>query len=157
VHVRWARWLTACLALMGVQLLLGMAVNLWVAVPARHPGAEAADYFGGLLQGIPWALVHAATLLQLHIVVGIVLWGLATVLAVSGAMRGRRPVAALTIVGWVGVTGAGFNGGSFLNYGHNVSSFLMTVAFVLAAGCYVWALASSRPQAPSTGGSDGGA
>ncbi len=129
------------LLLLGAQLLLGMVTNLWVVIPGTHPGAHAANYFVGLLQGIPWALVHGTLILQLHIAVGLVLWVFSTLLVIA-ALRGPHggTVRTLTIMGWIGVTGAGFNGGSFLNYGHNISSFLMSVGFVLAATCYVWGL-----------------
>ena len=129
------------LLLLAVQLLLGMVTNLWVVIPGTHPGAQAAHYFVGLLQGIPWALVHGTLILQLHIAVGLILWVFSTLLGIA-ALRGHHDgtVRTLTIMGWIGVTGAGFNGGSFLNYSHNISSFLMSVGFVLAATCYVWGL-----------------
>lgn len=131
------------LILLGAQLLIGMATNLWVVIPVTHPGARAANYFFGLLQGIPWALVHGNLLLQLHIAVGLVLWVFTTLLVIA-AIRGHEGTfMTATIIGWVSITGAGFNGGSFLNYGHNVSSLLMTAGFVLAATCYVWGLLHS--------------
>lgn len=121
---------------------LGMVTNLWVVIPVTHPGAHSRNYFVGLLQGIPWALVHGNLFLQLHIAVGLVLWVFSTLLVIA-AIRGHRDgmLRTITIMGWVGVTGAGFNGGSFLNYGHNISSFLMSVGFLLAATSYVWGLA----------------
>ncbi len=47
---------------------------------------------------------------------------------------GRITLAAL---GFVGVLGAGFNGGSFLNYHQDFSSMLMAVGFALANSAYV--------------------
>lgn len=138
------------LILLGFQLLLGMVTNLWVTIPRTHPGTHAVNYFVGLLQGISWALVHGNLFLQLHLAVGLVLWVFSTLLVIA-ALRGLEGtfMAAATI-GWVGITGAGFNGGSFLNYGLTVSSLLMTVGFVLAATGYVWGLAHSvRPAPPS--------
>jgi len=38
----------ACLLLL-IQYLLGMAVNLYVVLPAAHPGAAVPDYFTGAL------------------------------------------------------------------------------------------------------------
>lgn len=44
------------------------------------------------------------------------------------------------ILAWVGLTGAAFNGGSFLDEGGmNISSFLMSVGMALTACSYVWA------------------
>ncbi len=39
-------------------------------------------------------------------------------------------------LGFVGILAAGFNGASFLNYGHDFSSFLMALGFVLALCVY---------------------
>lgn len=89
------------------------------------------------------ALVHGNLFLQLHIAVGLVLWVFATLLVIA-AIRGHDGTfMTATMIGWVGITGAGFNGGSFLNYGLNVSSFLMSVGFALAATSYVWGLVHS--------------
>jgi len=45
----------AC-ALVAVQYLLGMAVNVFVVIPAQHPGANADDYFGGAASGLGWVI-----------------------------------------------------------------------------------------------------
>ncbi len=136
------RGLERLLILLGIQFLIGMMTNLWVVIPETHPGSNAPDYFLGLLQGIPWALVHGPLMLQLHIAVGLGLWVFSTLVAIL-AVRGRHgcTLRTVAVLGWIGVTGAGFNGGSFLNYGHDISSFLMSLGFILAATCYVWGLA----------------
>jgi hypothetical protein len=58
----------------------------------------------------------------------------------------------LAAVGFVGVLGASFNGGSFLNYHEDFSSMLMAVGFALATATYV-ALSTrcrhGRPPAPA--------
>jgi hypothetical protein len=76
--------LTVCLLLL-VQYLLGMAVNLYVALPGRHPGAGAPDYFTGA----------------------------------------------------AAIVGAGFNGASFVDYGHAFSSMIMAGLWALALACYL--------------------
>lgn len=122
------------------QFLLGMAVNLFVGIPAAHPGAAAHNYFGGLFAGIAWSIAHGPLLLALHVALGVALAAGSLALAIGVlALRPRRALPA-TVVGWVGVTGAAFNGGSFVNYGHNVSSLLMATGFAIAATCYVIAL-----------------
>ncbi len=45
----------ACLLLL-IQYLLGMAVNLYVTVPGRHPGAGASNYFSGAASGLGWVI-----------------------------------------------------------------------------------------------------
>ena len=120
-----------------VQFLLGMAVNLFVKIPADHPGANPPEYFGGVVASVSWAILHGGLWLTLHAV-----WGLVLVLAALGTLvqairlgaGGRITLAAL---GCVGVLGAGFNGGSFLNYHEDFSSMLMAVGFALAMSAYV--------------------
>jgi hypothetical protein len=66
------------LILLMVQLLLGMAVDLFVKVPLNHPGANPPEYFSGVVQSVTWAIL-----------------------------------------------GAGFNGGSYMNYHEDFSSMIM--------------------------------
>ena len=120
-----------------IQFLLGMAVNLFVNIPTNHPGANPPEYFGGVVTSVSWAILHGGLWLTLHAV-----WGLLIVLGAFGTLiqairlggPGRITLAAL---GFIGVLGAGFNGGSFLNYNQNFSSMLMAVGFALATSCYV--------------------
>ena len=140
--------LGSALALLIVQFLLGMAVNLFVTIPTNHPGANPPEYFGGVVVSVQWAILHGGLWLTLHAV-----WGLVLVLGSVGALvqairlggGGRITLAAL---GVVGVLGAGFNGGSFLNYNQNFSSMLMAVGFALAMSAYI-ALLYGTP-APAT-------
>ena len=134
---RYRLLLSAILALLGLQFLLGMLANLFVTVPDAHPGRNAPEYFSGVAQGVIWALGSAVEALRLHVILGLLLflaalWLLA--LAIAARRRGRIVVAA---VGLVGITAAGFNGASFMNYGHDFSSLLMALGFLLAAVAYV--------------------
>ncbi|MEA2635015.1 MAG: hypothetical protein QOH92_1782 [Chloroflexota bacterium] len=61
---------------------------------------------------------------------------------------GRITLAAL---GFVGVLGAGFNGGSFLNYHQDFSSMLMAVGSALAMSVYVALLYRSGIATPVPG------
>jgi hypothetical protein len=47
-------------------------------------------------------------------------------------------------IGFIGVLGAGFNGGSFLNYNQDFSSMLMAVGFILAMLTYSLGLARGK-------------
>ncbi|MHB1629344.1 MAG: hypothetical protein ACYCVB_13380 [Bacilli bacterium] len=133
------RILAAQLILLLLQFLLGVAVNLWVIIPATHTGAHPNNYFAGLVQGITWALLHANGFLQLHIAVGMALWILSLLLVVWAIRLRDREWIIATLLAWVGLTGASFNGGSFLiEGGMNISSFLMSVGMALAVGSYVW-------------------
>lgn len=131
------RTLGFALAMLIVQFLLGMAVTLFVSIPNDHPGANPPEYFGGVVTSVRWAILHGGLWLTLHAA-----WGLVLVLGALGTLvqairlggGGRIPLAA---VGFVGVLGAGFNGGSFLNYHQDFSSMLMSVGFALALSAYV--------------------
>jgi hypothetical protein len=134
---RFRTTLAFALGALIVQFLLGMAVNLFVKIPTEHPGANPPEYFGGVVASVSWAILHGGLWLTLHAV-----WGLVLVLAAFGTLvqairlggGGRITLAAL---GFVGVLGAGFNGGSFLNYHEDFSSMLMAVGFALAMSAYV--------------------
>jgi hypothetical protein len=50
------------------------------------------------------------------------------------ALRSHRRVWIVTaLVGGFGIFVAGFNGASFMNYGHDFSSLLMSIGFLMAA------------------------
>lgn len=143
---RWLRPLTALtLLLLAVQFLIGMVVNLFVPNIPDHPGTNAPEYFGGVVQGVAWALAHGAWSLQIHAVIGILLF-LASLLLIGLAIATRRGAwITVAVIGWIGIMGAGFNGASFLNYGHNFSSLLMSVGFFLAMLSYVAGLLLREP------------
>jgi hypothetical protein len=125
----------ACLLL--TQYLLGMAVNLYVTLPARHPGAGASNYFAGLTSGLAWVIPDGPTWAAAHAA-----FGLALVLAAfAGLALSRRqagPVATgASALGALAILGAGFNGMSFLNYGHDFSSMIMAGLWAMALTCYL--------------------
>jgi hypothetical protein len=118
------------------QFLMGMVVNLYVVIPKVHPGSTGPDYFGRLLQGVPWAVAHGALPLQLHATLGLALVALSLVLVVLAVRARRRAWVVAALSGAFGVIGAGFNGGSFLNYGHDFSSLFMAIGFAVAVAAY---------------------
>lgn len=124
------------LGMLLIQFLLGMAVNLFVTVPSNHPGANPPEYFGGVVSSVTWAILRGGLWLTLHAA-----WGLILVLGALGTLvqairLGGGCRITLTVLGFIGVLGAGFNGGSFLNYNQNFSSMLMAVGFALAMSAY---------------------
>jgi hypothetical protein len=126
----------ACLLLL-VQYLLGMVANLYVVLPARHPGAGARDYFTGAASGLAWVITHGPAWAAAHAA-----FGLALVLAAFASIaltrrQGGRMAVVLSVLGALAVLGAGFNGASFLNYGHDFSSMIMAGLWALAVACYV--------------------
>ena len=67
--------------------------------------------------------------------------------AVDGVRSGRRAVGAWSVLGGLLVIGAGFNGASFLDYGHDISSLIMALLAFGAIACYAAALFAVGPAA----------
>ena len=125
------------LLILTTQFLVGMLVNLYVTTIPPHPGANAPEYFSGVVQGVAWTLVHAPLFLLLHAVVGLLLFlGALVILGLAIASR-RRAWIISSIFGLLGITLAGFNGASFLNYGEPFSSLFMSMGFLMAVISYV--------------------
>ncbi|HEY3611977.1 MAG TPA: hypothetical protein VGL06_31090 [Pseudonocardiaceae bacterium] len=142
----------ACVLLL-IQYLLGMAVNLFVTLPARHPGAGARDYFTGVAAGLAWVIPHGPTLAAAHAAVGLALV-LAAVASIALTWRHNTRAATVTsVLGALAILGAAFNGASFLNYGHDVSSMIMAGLWAVALACYLTGivLAAGRPYRHAKG------
>jgi len=131
------RTLGFLLAMLIVQFLLGMAATLFVSIPDNHPGANPPEYFSGVVASVSWAILHGGLWLTLHALLGLVLVLAALGTLVQAIRLGTGARIALAAIGFVGVLGAGFNGGSFLNYHEDFSSMLMAVGFALAMSAYV--------------------
>lgn len=133
------------LALLLVQYAVGMVVNLYVDIPASHPGARPSNYLVGSIHSVGWALAHGPGALAAHTALGLLLV-VATFHAVALARRTARRATALAAMGALFTIGAGFNGASFLDYSESVSSLIMALLFALAVVAYTAALVSlSRP------------
>ena len=137
--------LIAC-ALLFVQYILGMAVNVFITLPARHPGAGASNYFSGVGSGVAWAISSGPAWVAAHAAFGLALV-VAAIVAVPLARGVSRTATVLAVLGGLCVIGAGFNGASFLNYGHAFSSLLMALLWAVALACYAGGalLAVRRP------------
>jgi hypothetical protein len=129
----------AC-ALLIVQYLLGMAVNVFVVLPASHPGANAGDFFGGAASGLGWVIASGPGWAAAHAAFGLALVVAAiaaVVLSLAGARDRDRVAVSLSVLGALAVIGAAFNGVSFVNYGHAFSSMIMAGLWALALACYL--------------------
>lgn len=139
--------LGACIVLI-VQFLLGMVANLFVAIPRHHPGAQAGDYVTGAASATAWAISHGSPWLAAHVALGLALAvaGLANVFAAPAT--GSKAYAAAAGLGALAIVGAGFNGASFVSYGHDVSSMIMAGLWAVALSCYIVCLyLVARPPA----------
>lgn len=120
------------------QFLLGMAVNLFVKIPESHPGANPPEYFSGVVQSVGWAMTDGGLWLVLHAGLGLLLVVGALTALLQSIGSHERAALTTTAVGLVSVLGAGFNGGSFLNYGEDFSSMIMASLFAVATGSYAF-------------------
>ncbi len=120
-----------------VQFLLGMAVNLFVVIPAHHPGAKASNFFAGVGSAIVWAIPHGAIWLALHVLLGLVLVVASLANLALAPRLASKPYTATATIAALAIIGAAFNGASFVNYGHDFSSMLMAGLWALALSCYL--------------------
>jgi hypothetical protein len=143
---RWLRRLGgAMLTLLLVQFFIGMLANLFIVLPDQHPGANAPEYFSGIVRGDWWALGFGGWELQLHVLAGLLLAVGSLAMLVLAIMLRHRLWIIVAALGWLGVFAAGFNGASFLNYGHDFSSLLMTIGFLVALIPYALGLYYTKP------------
>jgi hypothetical protein len=105
--------LGAC-ALLLIQYLLGMAVNLYVVLPGRHPGASASDYFSGAAAGLAWLITDGPGWAAAHAAFGMALAAAALSAIALAWRRGSTAGRVASVVGALAVIGAGFNGVSFV-------------------------------------------
>lgn len=127
------------------QFLLGMTLNLFVTIPASHPGGNAKNYFAGAWHGLVWTLSGAGGIaLAIHVYLGIGLC-LGCMSLIFHGLRLRDRVWM-----WVGLLaslftlGALFNGLSFINYNHDISSMIMATCWLVAVGVLIFGLLSHK-------------
>jgi hypothetical protein len=124
------------LVMLIAQFILGMAVNLFVKIPTDHPGSNPPEYFSGVAQSVTWAILHGHILLAIHAGFGLVLVIAAVGTMVQAIRARRRGLILWSVFGFIGVLGAGFNGGSYLNYHEDFSSMIMSTGFAIAVVAY---------------------
>jgi hypothetical protein len=118
--------------LLSIQFLLGIVTNLYVTIPAHHPGRQAAEYFGGVVAGVVWAIGQGAWALRIHALLGLLIILVAFALVATAISSRRRMWIVCSTIAVLFTIGAGFNGASFLNYGEDFSSLFMSLGFAIA-------------------------
>jgi hypothetical protein len=121
--------------LLVVQTAVGMVVNLYVTVPPDHPGNHPGNFFTGSLESVAWAVGHGTVALAIHATLGLALVAVTIWVAVRAVkLRSSRVT---SILGALLTIGAGFNGASFLDFNHDISSLLMALLALGALSCYL--------------------
>jgi hypothetical protein len=147
MYRRLAVNLVACLLLL-IQYLLGMVVNVYVVLPVRHPGANAADYFSGSATGLGWLISSGPAWAAAHAAFGLALVVAAfAAIALTWRTAGRAD-RTTAVLGALAIIGAGFNGLSFITYGKDFSSMIMAGLWALALACYLVGAVLAGRRAP---------
>lgn len=135
------REILLALLLVLVQSALGIVVNLYASIPARHSGAHPGDYFTGSFHSVVWAIAHGTLSLEIHAALGILLVLFALHVIVRCLALGDGVLTVLCIAAAALAIGAGFNGASFLDFAKNSSSLIMALLAFASIGAYASALA----------------
>jgi hypothetical protein len=125
----------------GLQFLAGMLLNLFVTVPTNHSGSNAANYFVGGYHGLVWALAdHGGWELSFHVYLAILLALGSISLCIRAATEHNKSWAIAGAIAALFTIGAFFNGLSFINYNHDISSMIMATCWLVAVGSLVFGL-----------------
>ena len=131
------------LVLLLAQFLTGMVVNIYVKVSDSHPGTSA-SYAAGFWPGVQWAITQGGPGLAIHTALGLGLLAAALGFVVAAVASRQGLWITASAVALVGIASAGFNGVGFLNYGPDISTFLMASGFALATASYLVVLFALR-------------
>jgi hypothetical protein len=132
----------------GLQFLVGILLNLFVTLPASHPGSTGNEYFARSAHSLIWAFSGTGgweLALHAYIALGLVLSSAALFIR-SLKQHNRRWEIAGGIAAFF-TLGAFFNGLSFVNYNEDVSSFIMATCWLIAVGALVVGLVRDHARA----------
>jgi hypothetical protein len=137
------RLMLAAALLVTLQTAVGILVNLYVTVPAHHPGAHPGSYLSGSLRSVAWAVGHGPVALAVHATLGLALVAITLWVAIRAVRFGPRRVTLTSVLGALFSIGAGFNGASFLDFNNTISSLIMSLLALCAlssylVGIYLW-------------------
>jgi hypothetical protein len=127
------------------QLLLGMYVNLFLALPETHPGTGMPWYVVRAADGLVWAVTRTNLAFEVHASLGVLLLVGGLVLVVLAVLARQRVWIAAAVSGLAGMVLAGVNGLNFMNLGgHALDSLLMAIGFTIATASYAVGLYITR-------------
>ena len=125
------------IGLLVVQYVVGMVLDFFIELPAKHPGTAAGAYFVRVWEGFSWSLTSGGgPALAAHV-------GIATLLVLGGiaalgfAIAGRNKIWIIAAsFGLLGIILAWLNGIEFINTALDKHSFAMAIAFMIALFSY---------------------
>ncbi len=115
----------AALVLLLIQYGIGIAVNLYVTVPAADHG-----------HSIGTAISNGPGALTVHIVLGLLLILAAAFLVVQAILARHRGVIVTSVIGLLALVGAATQGAAFVGNGHASASMIMAILTGVALLCY---------------------
>ncbi|MCY0893873.1 MAG: hypothetical protein OWR52_10245 [Acidibacillus sp.] len=120
-----------------IQFVVGMMMNLYVAIPTVIPGTQSLPYWGKLLIALNWSLSFSNPILEGHSGLGVLLIALSMIFLYRAH---RSHSAKWIIIGWLGVVSflfSSLNGLLFLLDGQKaVNSLYMAIGFVISLFIY---------------------
>jgi hypothetical protein len=127
--------------LLAIEIVLGIAVNLFVTLPAGDKGTSLFTAFGAAIASGPVSLA-------VHAIVGmlIVLAGISVLIRAITTRRALQIV--LAAIGLIGVLSAWSSGAGFVGDGADSASFSMATATALAIAAYATALFTAPAVRP---------
>jgi hypothetical protein len=125
----------------GLQFLAGMTLNLFKTLPKNHPGSTGKEFFSRSSHSLVWALSsNAGWALNTHAYLALVLIiGSIALFIRSLVFKNKQWVWASAIAAFF-TLGAFFNGLSFVDYNHNLNSFIMAVCWLAAVSSLAYGL-----------------
>jgi hypothetical protein len=124
-----------------LQFLVGMLLNLFVTLPAKHPGTAGHNYFGQSVHSLTWALSNGGGWeLTAHVYLGLLLVLGSCSLFVRALFEHDRQWAIAGGVAALFTLGAAFNGLSFIDFNKDISSMIMATCWLVAVGALIVAL-----------------
>jgi hypothetical protein len=118
-----------------LQFLAGMLLNLFVTIPATHPGSSGSNYFSRSGNSLTWTLGgHGGWELTIHVYLGVLLILGSSSLFVKALVLHDKKWAVLGGTAALFTIGAFFNGLSFMDFNKNISSMIMATCWLVAVG-----------------------
>ena len=124
------------LILLAAQFVLGMLLNVFVTLPAKHPG-QSGNYFVRSGHSFGWAItLGGGVVLFLHVLVAIGLLVNSLILLIQAVKAHHTLWGWIATVGLVSILAAFSNGLAFLDFNRSISSFIMAMGYIMATTAY---------------------